>query len=681
MNRLTNGHNSSRSYHHDLMVTDLDFSDLTAEDETDIFFLPSLVCIGSGMIPPPPPPPPTRMMAETTPDRVPFSQLPALRFRDFSCRTVSPTPSTTSKNSLESKEKKTLKLFWKEVKEDKSLLDRLPRKKTIWDEIKPVSIDVHKLEDLFENRSKEVKKAQEGKKSEILVLDAKRSNAINIGMTKLPPPRVVKTAIVKMDSSVIGREGIEKVLTMIPTDEEKNLILEAQQQSPDLPLGSAETFLMTLASISALEQRLRLWLFRFEFDSIEKELGEQLMDLKIAMTEIEKSETFKIVLATLLAMGNFLNGVECKGFQLEYLAKVPEVKDTVHKHSLLFHVASFVIEKYPQSSDLYSDLGAVCRASRVDFTEVSKSLARIEKECMVSWERLTVISSNDPGSNINIRMTDFLHDCTKRIDVLKIVQRRIFNRFRKSLLYLGFSSSTAKDMKPESLLKIVSEFALEYRTMREKAREELIRSQNEERKRELMRQRQMKMTHSMSLTANHSDSYDPHINAINQAKNHTWNPRENNNNNNTLHLQKQQRLIENDRKSRIQDMELTQLLSEWDALTTEASPKSPIDSLYGCSLTNSPVINTSNGFNGFHNHSKKANNGNNHHSTANSVTNTPFGRSICSVNSSNTRKVRPRLRKQVSDSTANYAGYHSRSKSRTRDSSLNSRRELQPKSL
>ena len=46
-------------------------------------------------------------------------------------------------------------------------------------------------------------------KKEITVLDTKRSNAINIGLTVLPTPRTIKAAILKMDSSVINKEGIE----------------------------------------------------------------------------------------------------------------------------------------------------------------------------------------------------------------------------------------------------------------------------------------------------------------------------------------------------------------------------------------------------------------------------------------------------------------------------------------
>lgn len=46
-------------------------------------------------------------------------------------------------------------------------------------------------------------------KKEITVLDSKRSNGINIGLTVLPPPRTIKAAILKMDNSIMNKEGIE----------------------------------------------------------------------------------------------------------------------------------------------------------------------------------------------------------------------------------------------------------------------------------------------------------------------------------------------------------------------------------------------------------------------------------------------------------------------------------------
>lgn len=295
-------------------------------------------------------------------------------------------------------------------------------------------------------------------------------------MTKLPAPRVIKTAILRMDSSIINREGIEKILSMIPTEEEQSLITSAQVSNPDLPLGSAEHFLLILSSIPALESRLKLWLFRLDYDTLEKEMGEQLMDLKNSMEEIEKSSTFKIILGALLSMGNFLNGSPAKGFQLEYLEKVTEVKDTVQKHSLLHHLASMVLEHYPDSSDLYSELGAVTRASRVDYDELVKGLSKMEADCNLCWDYLKVIGKHDTSpatTAIRSKMNDFLTDCSERINVLQIVQRRVFNRFKKMLIYLGFPSMSAKEMKPQCVLKVISEFALEYRTMRERVKEQL----------------------------------------------------------------------------------------------------------------------------------------------------------------------------------------------------------------
>jgi hypothetical protein len=57
---------------------------------------------------------------------------------------------------------------------------------------------------------------------------------------------------------------------MLPSEEERSKIQEAQAASPDLPLGSAEQFLLTLASISELDARLKLWAFKLDYENSEK---------------------------------------------------------------------------------------------------------------------------------------------------------------------------------------------------------------------------------------------------------------------------------------------------------------------------------------------------------------------------------------------------------------------------
>uniref|UniRef100_A0A669F670 Formin homology 2 domain containing 3a n=1 Tax=Oreochromis niloticus TaxID=8128 RepID=A0A669F670_ORENI len=359
---------------------------------------------------------------------------------------------------LFNKKKKTIRLFWSERSGE-----------SFWSKLEPVKLDTAKLEHLFESKSKEIPKtAADGKRQEIIVLDSKRSNAINIGLTVLPPPRTIKTAILNFDEYALNKEGIEKILTMIPTEEEKQKIQEAQLANPDVPLGSAEQFLLTLSSISELSARLQLWAFKMDYEATEKEVAEPLQDLKEGMDQLEKNKTIRYVLSTLLSIGNFLNGTSAKGFELTYLEKVPEVKDTVHKQSLLHHVCSVVVENFPQSTDLYSEIGAITRSAKVDFDQLQENLCQMERRCKASWDHLKVIAKHEMKPQLKQKMSDFLKDCAERIIILKIVHRRIINRFHSFLLFLGHPAYSVREISVHRFSKILSEFALEYRTTRER---------------------------------------------------------------------------------------------------------------------------------------------------------------------------------------------------------------------
>jgi hypothetical protein len=287
----------------------------------------------------------------------------------------------------------------------------------------------------------------------------------------------------------MNREGVEKLLTMLPTEEETTRIAEAQEAQPDIPLGTAEQFLQTLSSISCLEARLRVWSFKMEFEVIEKEVCDPLMDLKIGLEAIRKNTTFKTILNVLLTFGNFLNSSTCRGFQLDYLEKVPEVKDTVHKHSLLYHMTYWVLETYPASSDLYSEIGPLTRVSRTDFSDLERTLKRMEAECKNAWDYLKIITKHDdkqqklllqqqqdseqkvpddPNEPTRKRVHEFLTDAAERIFIMSKVNKKINLRYLDFLLWMGIPLHFHKDYPCHKTCKILSEFALEYRTTRER---------------------------------------------------------------------------------------------------------------------------------------------------------------------------------------------------------------------
>lgn len=107
------------------------------------------------------------------------------------------------------------------------------------------------------------------------------------------------------------------------------------------------------------------------------------------MEQLSASHTFRYVLATVLAIGNFLNGskvsipslvtilnphfqynwgllcYKARGFELSYLEKLSQVRDTHTRQPLLYHVCVLLMQRYPQSSDFYSDITSVTKAAKV----------------------------------------------------------------------------------------------------------------------------------------------------------------------------------------------------------------------------------------------------------------------------------------------------------------------------
>ncbi|XP_021541986.1 FH1/FH2 domain-containing protein 3 isoform X2 [Neomonachus schauinslandi] len=462
----------------ELRIQDMDFTDLGEEDDVDVLD----VDLGPREAPGPPPPPPPPLLGLPPPppppllDSIPPPPVPG--------NLLAPPPVVNAPQGLGwpqvprgqpafTKKKKTIRLFWNEVRPFEWPCKNNRRcREFLWSKLEPIKVDTSRLEHLFESKSKELsvskKTAADGKRQEVIVLDPKRSNAINIGLTVLPPPRTIKIAILNFDEYALNKEGIEKILTMIPTEEEKQKIQEAQLANPDVPLGSAEQFLLTLSSISELSARLHLWAFKMDYETTEKEVAEPLLDLKEGIDQLENNKTLGFILSTLLAIGNFLNGTNAKAFELSYLEKVPEVKDTVHKQSLLHHVCTMVVENFPDSSDLYSEIGAVTRSAKVDFDQLQDNLCQMERRCKASWDHLKAIAKHEMKPVLKQRMSEFLKDCAERIIILKIVHRRIMNRFHSFLLFMGHPPYAIREVNINKFCRIISEFALEYRTTRER---------------------------------------------------------------------------------------------------------------------------------------------------------------------------------------------------------------------
>uniref|UniRef100_A0A3Q1AIR9 FH2 domain-containing protein n=1 Tax=Amphiprion ocellaris TaxID=80972 RepID=A0A3Q1AIR9_AMPOC len=364
---------------------------------------------------------------------------------------------------------RTLKLHWREL-QNLAPLPRMTRfgTQTIWAGLEPVHLDTNRLEYLFESKGNNTSlSVVSGRQPSVSVLGMKRSNIITIALSSLPPPRLLPPAIYSMDSSLISFHILsikQRLQALIPTEEELCLIKEAKAQNPHCPLAQAELCLLTLGEIPHLSSRLQLWTFALDYDSVEREIAEPLFHLKLAMEQLAASQTFRCILATVLAIGNFLNGCKARGFELSYLGKLSQVRDTHTRQPLLHHVCVLLLQLYPQSSDLYSDITALTKASKCDYSQVQSNFTQLETLCKASWEQLKALVSE---GSLRHKLPKILKECEERLKVLRAVHRRVINRFHSFLLFLGYSRSMVRDTKAEDFCKTISNFSLEYRTTRQ----------------------------------------------------------------------------------------------------------------------------------------------------------------------------------------------------------------------
>ncbi|XP_077598343.1 FH1/FH2 domain-containing protein 1 [Stigmatopora nigra] len=377
----------------------------------------------------------------------------------------------------------TLKLHWRALHN----VATLPRSthfgsKTIWTTMEPVQLDTERLAFLFEwkaNNPTTSLVSGQRKQMSVSVLGLKRSNNITITLNRLPPTHLLPPAIYSMDASVLDREDLQRLQMLLPTKEEMNLIKEAKIQHPNANLAPAELCLLVLGEIPHLSSRLHLWAFVQDYDSLEQEIAKPLFYLKQAMEQLAGSQTFKRVLATVLAIGNFLNGCKARGFELSYLSKLSQVRDTRSRQPLLHHVCVLLQQLYPESSDLYSDLTTVSKAGKCEYSLVRADLDHLQTLTSGSWEKMKALDRVDEyqgikcqkkktvqdgqNSGLRQRLPNLLKECEDRTKVLKAVYRRVINRFHSFLLFLGYSKAMVRETRPEDFCKSISNFALEFR--------------------------------------------------------------------------------------------------------------------------------------------------------------------------------------------------------------------------
>ncbi|XP_022727283.1 formin-like protein 4 [Durio zibethinus] len=458
--------------------------------------------------PPPPPAPANRTPAPLlVPVKRPAPPPPPPNKVGGSAMSLKPPPGESSAESATENGNNEVKL--KPLRWDK--VNKNVDNPMVWDKINGGSFkfDDDLMEALFgyvatnrksptsSSNSKNTKSTNTSSSSQIMVLDARKSQNIAIVLKSLALSRRELLEALN-EGQGLEADTVEKLMRIAPTEEEQSQILDLDGDPSRL--ADAESFLLhILKAIPSAFTRLNAMQFRSNYDSEILHMKESLQTLELGCKELRSQRLFMKLLEAILKAGNRMNAGTARGnaqaFNLTSLLKLSDVKSTDQKTTLLHFVVEEVVRSEgkkcfvsrsrnlsrsgSRSSNSSSDhstskedrekeyimLGLpVVGGLSAEFTNVKKAAtinfitfsgtcsaltARVEE-----IKQLVLQCAADGKGGFVQEMEGFIDDAEEELKVIREGQKRVMDLVKRTTEYY----ETGASMDPFQIFVIVRDF-------------------------------------------------------------------------------------------------------------------------------------------------------------------------------------------------------------------------------
>jgi len=217
------------------------------------------------------------------------------------------------------------------------------------------------------------------KKQEVTLLDPKRSYNINIVLARFRKTNeAIRDAVMALDETVLNEENCSMLVTSLPTAEELEIINSFD--GDPTTLGKSEKFFVVIKEVPDVVNRCTLFLFKLRFAEQTTEIGSKLK-LGEGILKMLRDKQMSKVLATFLALGNYLNGGTKKGqahgFAMATIGKFKNTKSTDDKSSLLHFAVELMEESYPEQLAFFESLLEWKEAARVELQPLKAEIGKV----------------------------------------------------------------------------------------------------------------------------------------------------------------------------------------------------------------------------------------------------------------------------------------------------------------
>ncbi|KAH3763660.1 actin binding protein [Pelomyxa schiedti] len=348
---------------------------------------------------------------------------------------------------------------------------------TVWENAKEPDIKtlLPQIELLFAAKTAAVKTpgtTPEPEKSgpvAVKLLDGKKSNnvSITIGRIKIPFSDVV-TAIFALDETVLTPSFVSSVLKVIPTPEE----IETLRAYPDPPstLDKPEQFLLEIAKVPRLQQRLDALSFQQQFQDKMNEVEPMCKSVVLACQQLVTSKKLITVMEFVLAIGNFVNANSFRGglygFKMDSLLQLSQTKSSSDPKQTFMH---FIIDalgnQSPELPEWWDEVSAVDEARKVSLTQLASDVAGLRKGVKLVQTEIEAATSEDPMDKFKDIMTVFFKTASDDFTRVETAFKEAEEAFKKVLVFFCEDPKTT----PEEFFGTVNTFHIEF----EKAKKDI----------------------------------------------------------------------------------------------------------------------------------------------------------------------------------------------------------------
>ena len=238
-------------------------------------------------------------------------------------------------------------------------------------------------------------------------------------------------------------------------------------------------------------------MFKLRFPEIVQDCKPCIVSVTAACQEIIRSVKFARILELILLIGNIMNTgsrlEQSVGFDISYLPKLSNTKDSGNKFTLLHFVVETIESEQPDLLNFYEEILHLDRASKASFETIDKNLNQAEAAIKSLRRDVNVVEDDKTDDTFVEEMTAFVEEAESQFSILKAMRQKLDGLFNELAEFYVFDKSKYsiedffgdikmfKDQFKEAHLCIVEERESQQRAQRARAAREKSMKHKEER--------------------------------------------------------------------------------------------------------------------------------------------------------------------------------------------------------